>query len=365
MQLETFRKLPLGGVDRRAMMARIAADGPAAADRALAADRSAITPTHAHIAADTAVVLLGGSNGITRALALQLLFGEGAAVVAIHYDSPRMQIGPQHIRAMHEAAQAEGQQSLCFNADATKDETIAEVVAALRDRFRAVHLLNGIAAGSPKRHARYGTTQVVDLDVVFDPLLQIPDFSRPEHIRRIGLVEVEVASDKEVERTLQLMGHSTERWTDALAEAKLLARGESVIGFCDYDAPADDPVYRKGPLADAKVMQRQRLQAIRQRHGVIAVRVCYPAMPTTALSAIPGGLLMYALTAQILKERGQYRTLADLARDSMALWATPPPQELRLDQAYQQCLDEFRSRRATLGPADLARAFRLLFESPS
>lgn len=363
MQLEPFKKLPLGGVDRRALMKQMAAEGLAAAQQALARDRAVITSTGAEIADDTAVLLLGGSNGMTRALGLQLCFGEGAAVVAVHYDSVKMQIGPHHAQAMSEAAAAEGRQLDFFNADATKPTTIAEVVAVLSDRFRAVHLINGIAAGAPKRYAHHGTTQVADLDVAFDPLLQTPDFSRPEHIRRLGLVEVGVASDQEVERTMKFMGTSSLLWAEPLAEAGLLAEAESVVAFCDYDSPPDDPVYGMGPLADAKTEQRRLLDTIGERYGARTARICYPAMATTALGAIPGGLLMYALTTQILKERRQYRGLAELGAESMALWQRPAPLgELRLDADYQGCLDEFRARIRSLTPADIPEAFALLFD---
>jgi enoyl-[acyl-carrier protein] reductase/trans-2-enoyl-CoA reductase (NAD+) len=93
------------------------------------------------------------------------------------------------------------------------------------------------------------------------------------------------------------------------------------------------------------------------------VRLCYPAMATTAIGVIPGALYMYAMTSQILKERGQFRSVRDLGVDTMALWREPLPRgELRLDAAYQQCLEEFRRRTARIRPADVPAAFSLLFE---
>ena len=226
-----------------------------------------------------------------------------------------------------------------------------------------MHLVNGIAAGATKRYAEHGPTQVKDLDVAFDPVLQVPDFSRPENVRRLGLVEVEVATEADIERTNHFMGTSSLLWAEPLAAAGLLAAGESIVAFCDYDFPPDDPVYAMGPLAGAKKLQREnRWRRSGDRFGARTARLCYPAMATTALGAIPGGLLMFALSAQILKERGQYRDIPTLAAESMALFAPAwEGEDVRLDAAYQECLPEFSSRSRVIEPGDLPAALALLF----
>jgi enoyl-[acyl-carrier protein] reductase/trans-2-enoyl-CoA reductase (NAD+) len=362
MAFETFTKLPLGGVDRRALVGLLAEHGPETARGLLAGQRRRLAPKGVNIADDAAVLILGGSNGITRSLAAQLLLAEGVAVVAVHYDSEKMQIGVHHTQALTEAAAEVGVHSVFVNRDATRDKTIAEVIEILAGRFRAVHLVNGIAAGATKRYAKHGPTQVLDLDIAFDPVLQVPDFGNREAYRKLGMVDVGVATDAEIERTNKLMGTSSLLWAEPLAEAGLLVRGESVVAFCDYDFPPDDPVYAMGPLAGAKILQRETMTQIEERFGARTVRLCYPAMPTTALGAIPGGTLMYALTAQILAEQSQLSTLDELAAATMTVWQDPPPgPELRLDEAYQATLPEFYRRRDALGPADVPYAFAALF----
>jgi enoyl-[acyl-carrier protein] reductase/trans-2-enoyl-CoA reductase (NAD+) len=75
----------------------------------------------------------------------------------------------------------------------------------------------------------------------------------------VGLVDVEVATDVDIERTNKFMGSSSLLWAEPLAEAGLLVRGESLVAFCDYDYPPDDPVYAMGPLAGAKQLQRKTM----------------------------------------------------------------------------------------------------------
>jgi len=367
--METFTKLPLGGVDRRSLVGLLADNGPTAARELLARERRGMKPAGANIADDTAVLILGGSNGITRAVAVQLLFGEGAAVFCVHYDSAKMQIGVHHAAAIGEAAAEAGLTCEFLNRDAVRDKTVTEVVDKLKDNYRAVHFINGIAAGATKRYEKHGPTKVQDLDMAFDPVMQVPDFANAEAYRQFGWVEVDVATEAEIERTNKFMGTSSKLWVDALADAGLIAKGESVVAFCDYDYEADDPVYALGPLAGAKVLQRETMAEIQQRYGARTVRVCYPAMATTALGAIPGGTVMFAMTAEILKERGNYQSISDLAAGTMALWKEPPPEgELRLDGAYQAALPEFHKRKLAwtkegIEPAELPNRFEKLIRT--
>jgi enoyl-[acyl-carrier protein] reductase / trans-2-enoyl-CoA reductase (NAD+) len=366
MSLEVFRKLPLGGLDRRALATSLAAHGRAATTELLARQRAEVHGQGATFGAGAAVLVLGGSNGITRALAVQLLFGEQASIYGVHFDSEKLQIGFFHAQALEESAAAAGLTARFWNEDATKPATLEAVVGELRSRHHTVHLVNGIAAGATKRYAEHGPTRVKDLDVAFHPVLQVPDFSRPENIRKLGLVEVEVASEADIERTNRFMGTSSLLWAEALASAGLLSHGESIVAFCDYDYPPSDPVYAMGPLAGAKKLQRESMAEIRRRFGARTARLCYPAMATTALGAIPGGLLMYALTAQILKERGQYQSLAELAARSMTIFAPSwDGGDLRLDTAYQACLPEFFARSERLESANIPAAFALLFDPQS
>lgn len=361
MELETFKKLPLGGVDRRSLVGLLKEKGPAAAEKVLSDQLASLTPAGIDLPDDVAVLFLGGSNGITRALATQLLFGEKVPVYAVHYDSAKMQIGGHHVAAMEKAANEAGVACGFFNRDATRDKTIEEVVEHLKSQnVRAVHLINGIAAGATKRYEKHGPTKVMDLDVAFDPVLQVPALDDPKAYRQLGLVDVDVATEAEIERTNKFMGDSSLAWVEPLAAAGLIAKGESIVAFCDYDFEPDDPVYAMGPLAGAKILQRKNQQLIAERFGARPVRLCYPAMATTALGAIPGGTLMYALTAQILKERGTYRTIEELAADTMPMF-TGNAEELRLDEAYQATLPEFHKRKDALTPADIPGAFSALY----
>jgi len=106
--LEVFKKLPLGGLDRRALATSLASHGKSTAVARLAEQRALVRPTAAKIPEDVAILILGGSNGITRALAIQLLFGERAAVYGVHFDSEKLQIGFFHVHALVEAAAEAG-----------------------------------------------------------------------------------------------------------------------------------------------------------------------------------------------------------------------------------------------------------------
>jgi enoyl-[acyl-carrier protein] reductase/trans-2-enoyl-CoA reductase (NAD+) len=295
------------------------------------------------------VLLLGGSGGILRALAIQLIFGERVPVYAVHYDSEKLQIGGHQARAIEAAANESGVPCMFFNRDATKPDAIEEVVAEIATRHRVVHVVNGIAAGATKRFAEHGPAQVRDLDVAFDPVRQVADFSSIDNVRRLGLVDVETASEADIERTYKFMGHSTTPWVEALAAKGLLAEGESLVSFADYEYEPDDPVYAMGPLAQAKVLQRAAMAEIKSRYGVRTVRLRYPAMNTTAIGAIPGGLLMFAGTAELLLARGEYQNIPQLARATMPVFDLSFREEVAdLDAAYQRILPDFHRFKNTL-----------------
>jgi enoyl-[acyl-carrier protein] reductase / trans-2-enoyl-CoA reductase (NAD+) len=366
IHLETFNKLPFGGLDRRVLLQRLTTEGPQTAIDDLAAARAATSPAGLELPPGSAVLMLGGSGGILRALAIQLMFGEKVPVYAVHYDSEKLQIGGHHARAMMSAASEVGVPCLFHNADATRPETIAHMVGLLRERFQRVHLINGIAAGATKRFAQHGTAQVRDLDMAFHPVRQVADFSTWASLRRIGLVDVEIATEAEIERTYKFMGRSTTPWASALAEAGLLVPGESIVAFTDYEYEPDDPVYALGPLSQAKNIQREAMEAIARDHGVRTVRLCYPAMNTTALGAIPGGTLMFAGTAQVLLERGEYRSIPRLARETIpAFMKDFEGHDLRVDLPFQSVLTEFHRRKVLMSNDNLRENFSQVFENAS
>lgn len=364
--LSLFTKLPLGGVDRRSLVDLLAKHGAQTARDDLARKRREITMQNADVAKDVCVLLLGGSNGILLSVATQLLFAERTAVYAVHKDSEKLQIGPHHAAAVTEAAIADGLSATFVNQDATSSECIARVVADLKSRFRAVHLINGIAAGAPKRFAEHGAIQVPELDVAFDPVRQTPDFSKAENLRKFGLVEVDVATEQDIERTDKFMGHSTDPWADALAQAGLLAKGESLVAFADYEFEPNDPVYGMGPLARAKVIQRESLAKIQAKYGVRTTRLCYPPMGTTAIGAIPGGLLKFAGTAQLMLEDKTYQNLTSLASNTMPAFRPGFRDEaLHVDHAYKAVRPRFDAFVESLTPENVHSKLSLVLGNPA
>lgn len=360
--LELFDKKPLGGMDIREMGRILKDQGQQEADAMLERQLPAITPQGISLPEDHVVLLLGGSNGILRAVAMQLLFGEKIPVYAVHYDR-KMMIGQYHVDSITRKAQEYNVDTRWWNTDATDPEKIQEVIGEIAKKYKVVHLINGIAAGATKRYEEHGSINVPDLDVAFHPVLQYPDFSSLDNIRQFGVVEVPLANEKDIERTNHFMGNSTMLWVKPLAEAGLLREGVSRIAFADYDFEKDDPVYGMGPLAGAKILQRESMDRIREQFKVPTVRLCYPAMDTTAIGAIPGGILMFAMSTLILHEKGRFKNLAALAEETMGMFTAAyegAGGEMRLDDEFQKILPEMHRREAELDPAAVPAVFEPL-----
>ncbi len=357
-ELEVFEKKTLGGIDLREMVKNLTERGLEEARSFLNRQVKNVKPSGLKLPDDHVVLLLGGSNGILRAVAIQLLFGDNIPVYAVHYDRAKFQIGFYHVQAMKELAEERGIDTRWWNKDATNPDVIGEVIGEIKKKYRVVHLINGIAAGATKRYKEFGEILIKDLDVAFHPILQIPDFSKIENIRRLGLVKVETATEQDIERTNKFMGTSTSLWATPLADAGLLRRDRSVVAFTDYDFEEDDPVYGKGPLAGAKILQRKSMEEIRDKYGAKTVRLCYPAMDTTAIGAIPGGLLMFALSAVILDERNEFKNLPALAFETVSIFKEEySDSELRMDREFQTILPEFHRRAEELQPEEIHDVF--------
>lgn len=364
-ELEIFKKLPLGGMNLREMIAVLEKEGKSTAVDVLSKQVSALKSMEVKLPEDHVVILLGGSNGILRAVAIQLLFSEGIPVYGVHYDRPKFQIGYYHIEAMKERAAERGIDTMWWNRDATDPKVIDEVINEIKKKYKVVHLINGIAAGATKRYKENGEIYLKDIDVAFHPVLQYPEFTKMSSIRKLGLVKVETASDKDIERTNKFMGTSTLLWAKPLARAGLLKEGVSVVAFTDYDFEKDDPVYGMGPLAGAKILQRESMEKIKEEYHAKTVRLCYPAMDTTALGAIPGGALMFALSAVILKENNVFKGLSRLAEETVDIFKSGySDAELRMDTDFQRLLPEFHRRGEALKAQDVPDVFKPLSDLP-
>ena len=364
-ELEIFEKLPFGGMNLREMVSNMKKKGKSTAVDFLKKQIAGLKSFGIKLPEDHVVLLLGGANGILRALAIQLIFGEGIPVYGVHYDRPKFQIGYYHVEAIKEFASEKGVDTMWRNKDATDPGVIQEVIKEIRKKYRVVHLINGIAAGATKRYREYGEYYIKDIDVAFHPVLQYPEFTDMSGIRKYGLVKVETASDKDIERTNKFMGTSTLTWVKPLYEAGLLKEGTSVVAFTDYDFEKDDPVYGMGPLAGAKILQRESMEKIRKDYNVKTVRLCYPAMDTTALGAIPGGALMFALSAVILKENNVFKGLKKLAWETLEIFKPGyNDPELRMDTDFQRLLPDFHRKADNLHSEDVPEVFRPLVDLP-
>jgi enoyl-[acyl-carrier protein] reductase/trans-2-enoyl-CoA reductase (NAD+) len=121
----------------------------------------------------------------------------------------------------------------------------------------------------------------------------------------VGLVDVEVASDLDIERTNKLHGHVV-----AAVGRAARGRGPHREGR-EHRRPSATTTTRRTIRSTRWARSRARRSSsarrwlqIHERFGAITARLCYPPVGTTALGAIPGGLLMYGLSAQILLEQG-------------------------------------------------------------
>ena len=207
METRHFKKLPLGGLDRRALVGALAAGRAARGDRAARrAARRGAPGRHEGRA----------RRGRAHPRRLERDHARPGGAAAVRRARQRLR------RPLRQREDADRRPSTCRRSPRRPRPRASPRASGTRTRpsrrrssrsspsssgkYRAVHLINGIAAGATKRYVEHGPTQVKDLDVAFNPVLQVPDFSKPENVRKVGLVDVEVATDVDIERTNKLHG---------------------------------------------------------------------------------------------------------------------------------------------------------------
>ncbi len=127
------------------------------------------------------------------------------------------------------------------------------------------------------------------------------------HTFEVSDVEIEPASEKEIEQTINVMGgEDLEMWTDALLEAEVLENGANVIAYSYIGPKITYPIYRNGTIGKAKEDLEKTVSQINTKLTQIggnAYISINEALVTQSSSAIPVVPLYISLLDKVLKEK--------------------------------------------------------------
>jgi len=257
-------------------------------------------------------LIIGSSTGYGLASRIAAAFGSAAGTLGVAYERPAERgrtasPGWYQTQAFEEAAAKEGLYHKSLMGDAFSNEMKAEVVAALKakDGLGPVDLFVYSLAAPRRVHPVTGETYRSVLKPITAPYTnKTLDFNTGV----VSDVTLEIATQEEVEQTIQVMGgEDWEMWVDLLQKENLLAPGAVTVAYSYIGPDVTQPVYRNGTIGAAKdhlEATAHRLDAKLRASGGHAYVSVNKALVTQASSAIPFMPLYISILYKVMKDRG-------------------------------------------------------------
>jgi enoyl-[acyl-carrier protein] reductase/trans-2-enoyl-CoA reductase (NAD+) len=274
------------------------------------------TPEGAEDSIGNALVI-GSSSGYGLGALLTLCFGYGAKTLGVCFEKESTETktgsgGWYNLVEAHRLAREQGRTMETVNGDAFSPEVKEQVVEAIRERFGKLDsIVYSLAA--PRRSDPDGTTWNSVLKPIGEPYRDKGFDLRHDEVTEM---EIEPASDEEIEATVKVMGgEDWAAWIDVLREADLLAEGCRTVAFSWIGPPLTQQIYRSGTIGRAKEhLERtaHELDAALQDsvggHAWVSVN---KGVVTQASSAIPVIPIYVSALFRVLSDLGEDETTTE------------------------------------------------------
>jgi NAD(P)-dependent dehydrogenase (short-subunit alcohol dehydrogenase family) len=226
-------------------------------------------------------LIVGASSGFGEATALELA-SRGMNIFGVHLD--RRETLP-HVNQVEESIRTHGREAVFFNMNAADQDKRRDAIAQIRGQFEK----------SP------GTVRVVLHSLAFGSLK--------------ALVGVEdVASQRQIEMTSDVMGHSLVYWVQDLLANRLMHSGGRIYAMTSEGGGKAVPQY--GPVCAAKAILEAHIRQLALElapHGITANAIMAGVTITPALQKIPGNERLISF-AQARNPHGRLTTPQDVAK---------------------------------------------------
>jgi NAD(P)-dependent dehydrogenase (short-subunit alcohol dehydrogenase family) len=226
-------------------------------------------------------LILGASSGFGEATAVELA-ARGMNIFGVHLD--RRETLP-HAHEVQERIRAQGREAVFFNMNAADEEKRGEAISQIRGAFEKTP----------------GTVRVLLHSLAFGALKPL-------------VAAQDVASQRQIEMTSDVMGHSLVYWVQDLIAHDLMRSGGRIYAMTSEGGGKAVPQY--GPVCAAKAILeahiRQLALELAQR-GITANAIMAGVTDTPALRKIPGHERLLSF-AQARNPHGRLTTPQDVAK---------------------------------------------------
>ena len=262
-------------------------------------------------------LVIGSSTGYGLGAALTACFGYKARTLGVCFEKSPEGVktgtaGWYNSAAASRAAKKNGLLYKTINGDAFSDEVKQRVITELRNEYGPIDtLIYSLAA--PRRNNPSGE----HWNSVLKPIGQIySGKSFDLRQEKINHIEIEPATEEEIDSTIKVMGgEDWENWVSLLEQENLLAPNFKTVAFSYIGPELTKALYREGTIGRAKahlestadtihalVNQNPKLQGDGSGGAWISVN---KAVVTQASSAIPVVGLYMSILFRILNNRGE------------------------------------------------------------
>ena len=225
-------------------------------------------------------LILGASSGFGEATALELA-AAGMNIFGVHLDRRETL---EHVGEVERQIRDLGRETMFFNVNAADEEKRKEVIQAIRIHLGANHqklrvLLHSLAFGALK-----------------------------------PLTGSHALTQKQIDMTCDVMGHSLIYWARDLVNAHILGEGGRIFAMTSEGSTTVMPNY--GAVAAAKVVLESHIRYLAVElapKGITANAVLAGVTDTPALRKIPGNEHLITV-ATIRNPHGRLTTPQDVAR---------------------------------------------------
>jgi len=226
-------------------------------------------------------LILGASSGFGEATALELA-ARGMNIFGVHLD--RRETLP-HAHEVMEKVRTLGREAVYFNKNAADEETRRDVIAHI----------DGVFQETP------GTVRVLLHSLAFGALKPL-----------VG--QEETASQKQIEMTSDVMGHSLVYWVRDIVAARLMRAGGRIYAMTSEGGGKAIPQY--GPVCAAKAILEAHIRQLALElasRRITANAILAGVTDTPALRKIPGHEKLLEF-ARIRNPHGRLTTPEDVAK---------------------------------------------------
>lgn len=297
-----------------------------------------------HSGITQSTLVLGASTGYGLASMITAAFSCHAKTIGVSFDRPAnpdkkrtATAGWYNMAAFAREAERAGLEHHSVIGDAFSDECKQKVIECIRNTVGKVDtVIYSLAAPNridPVTGTRYQS--------VLKPI------GKPYQTKSLNLnnwsvenVELEAASEEEIQSTIKVMGgEDWRRWIEMLMQADVLEENFLTIAY-DYVGPAITfPIYKDGSIGQAKKDLLEKAGEI-QKSGRAFLSV-NKAVVTQASAAIPAVPLYISLLFKTMKEKNVHEECID---QMIRMFQKLGSGKLNLDEAGRIRMDDWEMR---------------------